>query len=63
MLPDGRRAVVHLSAPEVPPSEPILDTATARLPAPPSVVFGPMLSLTEVMDRQPLLTYFGFGVP
>lgn len=30
--------------------------------APPTVVFGPMLPLAEVMEQHPLLSYFGFGV-
>ena len=41
---------------------PVERTVAPRPAAPPSVVFGPMLSLAEVMEEHPLLTYSGFGV-
>ncbi|WP_203756472.1 hypothetical protein [Actinoplanes cyaneus] len=60
-VPDADRCE-HTSCRRRRGEPPVQRTTKPRPPAPPSVVFGSMQSLTEVMDQQPLLTYFGFGV-
>ncbi|BCY11009.1 hypothetical protein [Actinoplanes sp. L3-i22] len=60
-VPDASRCE-HTSCRRRRGEPPVQGTAIRRPATPPSVVFGPMPSLTEVMEQHPLLTYFGFGV-
>lgn len=59
-VPDAARCE-HASCRRRRGEPPVQRTALLRATAPPSVVFGPMLSLAAVMEQHPLLSYFGIG--